>query len=837
MKSEDVLSDQVESLEKEGMGTMRRIRELEEEVLDLTGTLQKQKEAYQDLRMSYSKDIKEYEQKMDVLNNKIDDMRKMIQKGIEERENLAEEHKNKYNQLQRENDKLVIEKEQQLRDNQHLMRALTYTAQQIQRLIQQQEEEDKVIHSKVDMQSKNTSYLLGEMRRLSQSVHAIIEDAQEQIRKSEEKRQQALKATEALTAQHALECAQFEQKVSELKVKLEEEEKNVIGLLKERTALQQEGMHQREEMRRLERELQEALDTAGKFTEEDLEQARAEERHIWKEKLDVFKAESDKVSAELKSVSQQLLVSKAEAEKAQDSNAELNAQLLRTSAELQEANESCSFSHADSDSKEVELDEKWREKLRIAEEQWEAEREMLINNINNNVRIDAKDSQRPMSRGTEVSDGEPPIAEILPAGSEDFYDYAEGAISRFKDSNIQTDAPAVPNFDELAWAMSYDKVEEIVRKSIITQNLFFNEATHSFSNAYPIEEGFLRDLIRAFYELSSGMTRLSSLAYKQGYDLAAMLINNDNLLQHAEKLLLSTAQDLVIKLEKSKEDTLGKQKSDLLDQMQERVEEVTATLTTQHNHYVHDLVEKMNKERDTTELKLNKKLEKLNTKLQDSVKEMEEKEKKLRQQFEIELKRQLDEVTQNFSESDEEVEEEDTFGEFRADSSFVLSAQAAQEEKKGGDESSAEGGVVSSSSPPPVSLVRQSSSSGGSRRHSSMGGGHRRKASSKGGEGGGGMFTETMKLQYRQEIEDEIRANLEKEMLEKEKTYQKLGEEEAKSGDQGERLKSLLLQIDPKNEDVKVFFWLKFSWHFFNCYFLCRIWTLLILRALWSLEA
>eukprot|EP01031_Cornospumella_fuschlensis_P047618 gene47618-58332_t len=207
----------------------------------------------------------------------------------------------------------------------------------------------------------------------------------------------------------------------------------------------------------------------------------------------------------------------------------------------------------------------------------------------------------------------------------------------------------------------------------------------------------------------------------------------------------------------------------------------------------------MNKERDTVELRLTKKVEKLNTKLQDSYKEMEEKEKRLKQQFDMELKKQLDELTRNFSGSDSEVEEEDTFGEFRADSSLLPSSQIALEENKG-EESSNAGDSAASSSPIPASLTRQSSAS--SRRHSSMGGGHRRKASSKGGEGGG-MLTETMKLQYRQEIEDEIRSNLQKEMLEKEKTYQKLGEEEAKSDDQGERLKTLLLQIDPKNEDVK----------------------------------
>ncbi|RYH32323.1 hypothetical protein EON65_00900 [archaeon] len=797
VKAEDLLSDQVESLEKEGMGTMRRIRELEEEVLDLTATLQKQKEAYQDLRMSYSKDIKEYEQKMDVLNNKLDDMRKMIQKGIEERENLAEEHRNKYNMLQRDNDKLAIEKEQQLRDKQHLMRALTYTAQQIQRLIQQQEEEEKLITSKVDMQSKSTNYLLGEMRRLSQSVHSIIEDAQEQIRQSEEKRQQQVKITEALTAQHAQECEKFEQKVSELKTKLEAEEQKVVDLLKERTALQQEGMRQREEMSKLERELQEALDTAGKFNEEDLERAKEEERQIWKEKLNVMRVESEKLSADLKVVQQQFLESTAEAQKIHDSNVQLNDQLLRTSAALSEAYESCSLSLAEGDSKEVELDEKWKQKLRLAEEEWENERERLISNAAKEIK-----DLRPVSRGTEGSElDEPPIAEILPSTSDDYYDFPEVEGGRFRDSNMQTDAPAVPKFDEAAWVMSYDKVEEIVRKSIVTQNLFFSETTHSFTNAYPVEEVFLRDLIRAFYALSSGMTKLSSLAYKQGYDLAAMLINNENLLQHAEKLLLSTAQDLVIKLEKSKEDTMAKLKSDLLDQMQERVEEVTATLTTQHNHYVHDLVDKMNKERDTVEHRLNKKVNKLNTKLQDSYKDMEEKEKRLRQQFDIELKRQLDEITRNFSESEEDGEEEDTFGDFKADSSLLLSNKASLEEKKE-DESSADG-EAGNTNPSPPSLIRQSSAS--SRRHSSLGGNHgKRKASSKGGDGSGGMLTETMKLQYRQEIEDEIRETLQKEMLEKEKIYQKLGEEESKADDQGERLKSLLLQIDPNNEDVKV---------------------------------
>lgn len=73
------------------MDTTRRIRELEEEVVDLSASLQQEKEAYKELKARFVAEVKDYEAKLTIMNQRLDEMRKVVQKTLEEKEHMAEE--------------------------------------------------------------------------------------------------------------------------------------------------------------------------------------------------------------------------------------------------------------------------------------------------------------------------------------------------------------------------------------------------------------------------------------------------------------------------------------------------------------------------------------------------------------------------------------------------------------------------------------------------------------------------------------------------------------------------------------------------------------------------
>lgn len=115
------------------------------------------------------------------------------------------------------------------------------------------------------------------------------------------------------------------------------------------------------------------------------------------------------------------------------------------------------------------------------------------------------------------------------------------------------------------------RVEAILRESIVTDNFFFSEETGEFSNSYPIDEGFMTDLVRVFYFMGKDMIQVVKKARDSTNSRMQSDIFLSNMQGDLEGYLLKSAKELLINLEKSKEEALEKAKDEHEDAMAEKV--------------------------------------------------------------------------------------------------------------------------------------------------------------------------------------------------------------------------------------------------------------------------
>lgn len=315
VKSEDTLADQLDSMEKEGMDTTRRIRELEEEVLDLSATLAQEKDAFKDLKARYVTDVKDYEAKLTLLNQRLDEMRKVLTKALEEKDALAEEARMKVLAQQRELDRAKLETAAGNQINAILTTSLQSTAASVNQMMVAMDTQEEVVKTAIERNHRGTSYLYGELKRLAVTIQHMIKDNESKIKQVEEKLRDEVKRSEQAHATHAKEVLLLQQGLHAKQEALERAEGNCKELQRERITLQQDLENRELRVAQLKQELAEAKDTAGKFTEEDIAKVREAEKSIWVEKLKLMRGEEEGLRTDLQRLRDQLITTQTELRK------------------------------------------------------------------------------------------------------------------------------------------------------------------------------------------------------------------------------------------------------------------------------------------------------------------------------------------------------------------------------------------------------------------------------------------------------------------------------------------------------------------------------------------
>jgi predicted nucleic acid-binding Zn-ribbon protein len=307
-------------------------------------------------------------------------------------------------------------------------------------------------------------------------------------------------------------------------------------------------------------------------------------------------------------------------------------------------------------------------------------------------------------------------------------------------------------------------IERILRNSLVSENYYFSKESNSFTNYYPIDELFLKDLVNSFFQIGK---ELSGLLLKTKELQSA----NTEITSDTERFLIAMSQDILVKLEKSKEDVVSRVRKDCKEEMNEKVESTisqmnevkAAELYEQRECFQKDLAD-MKKIHDDKLVVLNKELE------------------GIKDEYEEEIEILQSESTQQINELQLQIQQ-------LQQGKTSSSLHSLQEEKTGSTMSSslADKEMVIMGGPVPSSLNRQNSISSSKSqrptmvsqlsRHGTM------RTSVRGGQLGGGPVTleslsaedkSNLKEQFRNEIEKEIKDKISSEMLGKHKLMESL---------------------------------------------------------------
>jgi hypothetical protein len=164
-----------------------------------------------------------------------------------------------------------------------------------------------------------------------------------------------------------------------------------------------------------------------------------------------------------------------------------------------------------------------------------------------------------------------------------------------------------------------ERIEQILRASIITKNYYFSKETNTFSNSYPIDETFLMDLVRSFHQMGREMSAL--LMKSKEFQPSGGEMNDDT-----EKFLAATAQDILIKLEKSKDEMIVRVKNEAKDEMAEKLEETIKHLTEMKHNELFEQEEKFTMQ--ITQMK---------TEMEQKTKELKDELECMKQDYEAEI--------------------------------------------------------------------------------------------------------------------------------------------------------------------------------------------------------
>lgn len=125
--------------------------------------------------------------------------------------------------------------------------------------------------------------------------------------------------------------------------------------------------------------------------------------------------------------------------------------------------------------------------------------------------------------------------------------------------------------------LQIDTIKQLILQSLITKNFYYNSDADSFLNSYPIDEDFLDELVQSFFSMNHKVYHIVqySLDSLQQQFTTKTQHNFQEISSLVEEFLFTTAQEIIMKLEKSKEISLQQVKKDMREEMVEKVQEAT----------------------------------------------------------------------------------------------------------------------------------------------------------------------------------------------------------------------------------------------------------------------
>eukprot|EP01034_Spumella_vulgaris_P021525 gene21525-27560_t len=589
LKSEDSLNDQLESSEKARRDDMRRMNALEEELGLSQGAEAIDKERIADLERNMREIKKDNETAQIYLKKSVSDLQGIVENLVQEKENLALESHNKIAAMRREMDYLRIERDNLALDHKLLTTSLqsagTITSKLVEELLAhkhladrtltQQRDQCDVLQRGVKKLSRNMKNILEEARTRSAKIQAAFDEFQirsaTQIDSLEKEAKAASSKIKGL--QYQVDNAQQLLLTAVAEAHAEEEEKRVqlVEELKEETHKSEKLERDVEAMRRANADLEHTIRTL-KEQKHNLES----DLHIVKEENSDFmfqvaelKMGKNEASRELKHVTEELqLLTTQHATLVADHEATSEA-LVVANAAIEE--NKAIIAHADQEAHE--LEEKLKEAEKLSKTMHSPGN---IHNHKGGRRTSNKGG--PPGSGGGAGGGAPAQkrgkaalglmsggvnADGTESAEVEWEEYEPSIDIGMPDFSYQEDdAPDKAEVEEpIRLDMSMERVEELVRQSVITDNFFFSEKSNSFTNDYPLDEGFINDMIAAFHTLSQsaiGLVERSTTKTSNRFELESSLS------QELENLLLKSAKDLVVKMHKNKEDAVDKVKMDFM---------------------------------------------------------------------------------------------------------------------------------------------------------------------------------------------------------------------------------------------------------------------------------
>lgn len=571
-RNEDVTATQLEKMTKDFEDYTTRIYMLEEETKEITKTLEAEKNNYWKLRDSIDDTNRQYEMTIAKNKKQLDEAQDALRRAIDEKEFVIMETNGKISRLTQDNRQLTIERDQLRRDHGHLIKAVQFTAKTTKSLLQEFNRYEQKTNKTLEDHLKQTQFMKDELSKLHSNLTEIMESSEKRMQEMEQKFQskqqnllksmeesnEAMKGLQAQIEQQRKENAQLQLESSQAKVALLEAE--------ERT-------------RKLEVELNEEKNSEKQISPEELERIKAEEREIWERKLKDLEAESlqqiQSYQALIEQSSHESLQLKALLQAAEEKIEQLKEDVSTANAQAEEATQRAFDAEAAAAAAVTETD--------LAEED---------NEVSNNIRSVKSKSRSSAFRNT-------PMKLLI-------------------DQDTQTSTnDLMQEDDSLSNEIKMDKIEQILRNSLITNNYYFSREINTFTNSYPIDEAFLQDLVRSFHYI--GKETFGLLAKAKEFQPSNAELSGDT-----ERFLGFVSQDLLIKLEKSKEEIIVKVKNEAKDEMTERIEATIKQLNDVKHAELFEQREVFNKEINALKQQHERKLHDLNEEMDRMREEFEE---------------------------------------------------------------------------------------------------------------------------------------------------------------------------------------------------------------------
>lgn len=618
IKTEDTLNDQVEQLEREDKSHQRKIYQLEKDLSDAQIFLDEEKLTSQRYRDRLDQQQADYEDKISSYRVKVDELRGLVERIMDEKEMVTRDGKTKLDALQREYGKLNIEKEQVARNYRHLTAALQTISRELQQMSEQMKQRDQVIVKKIDETVRGTDYLKGEVKRLAVTVVDLTTGTEGKLQETKKLMQDQV---DALSSQLRISKARLEVSDAELSKLRDESSKAIEDLTREKLSLQQDIDKHQETIHAQLEEIEKMKSGPRGISQEDMDIILEAQKVIWQDKITEMRKHADSLIDELKEARERLREEQQENRTLSSSlsNVTFNIDQLRKQMEQQ------SVEHDELLGSIRKENEEYVSKIQALVAKIKELEEDIIG-LNRSL-AEQQQIVIQLSQPTEVtkkayvaeSSGSATVSVINVTSSSAFeIEMADATVQTdpIKDRDRRHEEPQVIPGEEIV----YTKIESIVKDALVTSNLYFSKDSESFSNSYPIDEGFLKDLVHSFFGMAQSFR-----------DMAKHLRAKD-----IEGIVSASAKDLIFKLDKARDESVVRIRTEQADVMAERIDETVQMMRRDKEAAMFEQRESFERELAMAKSRNDKEIKRLEDMLSDQ-REMHRKEmRKAREQWERE---------------------------------------------------------------------------------------------------------------------------------------------------------------------------------------------------------